>query len=30
MSAAKGRWADLLPRVLSAIVMVLAGGYAVW
>ncbi|MEW2914561.1 phosphatidate cytidylyltransferase [Leisingera sp. JC11] len=30
MSAAKGRWADLLPRVLSAIVMVAAGGYAVW
>ncbi|KIC11246.1 phosphatidate cytidylyltransferase [Leisingera sp. ANG-M1] len=30
MSAAKGRWADLMPRVLSAIVMVAAGGYAVW
>ncbi|WP_027258783.1 phosphatidate cytidylyltransferase [Leisingera aquimarina] len=30
MSAAKGRWADLLPRVLSAVVMVAAGGYAVW
>jgi len=30
MSSAKGRWADLLPRVLSAIVMVAAGGYAVW
>ncbi|WP_291733836.1 phosphatidate cytidylyltransferase [Leisingera sp. F5] len=30
MSAAKGRWADLLPRALSAVVMVAAGGYAVW
>ncbi|MCB4454316.1 phosphatidate cytidylyltransferase [Leisingera sp. McT4-56] len=30
MSAAKGRWADLLPRALSAVVMVAAGGYATW
>ena len=30
MSSAKGRWADLLPRALSAMVMVAAGGYAVW
>ncbi|WP_264213435.1 phosphatidate cytidylyltransferase [Leisingera thetidis] len=30
MSAARGRWADLLPRVLSAVVMVAVGGYAVW
>ncbi|WP_323778118.1 phosphatidate cytidylyltransferase [Leisingera sp.] len=30
MSAARGRWADLLPRALSAVVMVAAGGYAVW
>lgn len=30
MSAGKGRWADLLPRALSAVVMVAAGGYGVW
>ncbi|WP_424977378.1 phosphatidate cytidylyltransferase [Leisingera sp. S232] len=30
MSSAKGRWADLLPRALSAVVMIAAGGYAVW
>lgn len=27
---ARDRWADLMPRVLSAVVMVAAGGYAVW
>jgi phosphatidate cytidylyltransferase len=26
----KGRWADLMPRLLSATVMVAAGGFAVW
>ncbi|WP_372886536.1 phosphatidate cytidylyltransferase [Shimia sp.] len=30
MSAAGGRWADLLPRVLSAVVMLVVGVGAVW
>ncbi len=30
MSGAKDRWADLLPRALSAVVMIAAGGVAVW
>ncbi|MBY6055167.1 phosphatidate cytidylyltransferase [Leisingera daeponensis] len=30
MSAARDRWADLLPRAVSAAVMIAAGGYAVW
>ncbi len=30
MSSASGRWADLLPRLGSAIVMLIVGAYAVW
>lgn len=28
--SARDRWADLMPRLLSAVVMVAAGGFAVW
>ncbi|XHE50885.1 hypothetical protein L0Z64_10450 [Phaeobacter sp. BS23] len=25
-----GRWGDLMPRLISAVVMILVGGWAVW